>query len=48
MEISGTKKIILDISLDLFSKYGYAQVSMEQIADRITIRTANMIERVCK
>mgnify|MGYP003331199827 CR=1 FL=1 len=38
MELSGTKKKILDISLDLFSKYGYASVSMEQIAAAVGIK----------
>ena len=42
MELSGTKKKILDISLDLFSKYGYAQVSMEQIADAVGIKAPSV------
>lgn len=42
METQGTKKRILDVSLDLFSKYGYSSVSMEQIADAVGIKAPSV------
>lgn len=42
MEITGTKKKILDISLDLFSQYGYSSVSMEQIAEAVGIKAPSV------
>ena len=42
MEITGTKKKILDISLDLFSQYGYSSVSMELIAEAVGIKAPSV------
>jgi len=42
MELTGTAKRILDVSLDLFSRYGYASVSMEQIADAVGIKAPSL------
>jgi len=41
-ELTGTKKKILDVSLDLFSTYGYSAVSMEQIASAVNIKAPSL------
>ena len=42
MEYTGTKKKILDVSLDLFSKYGYEATSISQIADAVGMKKASL------
>ncbi len=40
--LTGTKKKILDVSLELFSVYGYNAVSMEQIAESVQIKAPSV------